>query len=292
MISVERVTKRFGKVRALDDLSLKIEPGEAVALWGINGAGKTTVIRCVLGVIRFTGRVTVGGHDVLRNGKAARNLIGYVPQELAFHEDMRVGTAVRFCAALRQVDIRRCGEMLERVGLQQEGRKRVRELSGGMKQRLALAIALLADPQIIILDEPTSNLDAAARRDGMKMLGELRKAGKTILFASHRADEIAELAERVIVLDAGRLLRECPASEFSPNADGTQLIKLRLPAEQIVGAVDVLRGAGMDAHPNGAGLFVRTPSLDKAKPIHVLSRAQIEVRDFDLLSNDDAGGVL
>lgn len=292
MISVERVTKRFGKVRALDDLSFKVEAGEAVALWGVNGAGKTTIIRCVLGVIQFAGSVAVGGHDVRRDGKAARNLIGYVPQELAFHEDMRVGAAVRFCAALRRVEVRRCGEMLERVGLEREGKKRVRELSGGMKQRLALAIALLADPPIIILDEPTSNLDAGARRDGMKTLGELRKAGKTILFASHRADEITELAERVIVLDAGKLLRECPASEFTPNASGTQLIKLRVATDQIVGAVEVLRGAGMEAQPNGAGLFVRTPSLDKAKPIHVLSRAKIEVRDFDLLSNDEAGGVL
>ena len=288
MITVDHLSKQFGKIRAVDDASFEIAQGRAVALWGTNGAGKTTIIRCVLGVIHFQGSIRIDGHDIRRAGKKARGLIGYVPQELAFHEELRVGAAMRFCASLRRVSTARAVELLERVGLEGNERKRVRELSGGMKQRLALAMALISDPPIIILDEPTSNLDSAARADGIKLLKGLRESGKTLLFASHRPEEITELADEVIVLEKGRVIGRDNAGSFAERIARRHFLRLDVGADRMGDAFEALQAAGLDVSNNGHGLCVRTPASGKAEPIHVLSRASIEVRDFELLTFDES----
>ena len=183
MIHAASVTKRFGRVEAVSDVSFELGDGDALALWGSNGAGKTTLIRCLLGVIRSKGRVTIGGIDAARRGRLARALVGYVPQELSFHDDARLGSSMALFTRLRRVPPRRAIESLETVGLRGHERKRVRDLSGGMKQRLALAVALLSDPPLIILDEPTSNLDADGRGEVVETLERLRGQGMTLLFA-------------------------------------------------------------------------------------------------------------
>ena len=208
MIRAAKIVKRFGRVKAVSDVSFDLEAGGSLALWGSNGAGKTTLIRCVLGVIRFNGNASIGGLSVRRRGRHARAQVGYVPQELAFHDDARLGSAMIFFARLRGVTPARAAESLDAVGLTGHERKRVRDLSGGMKQRLALAVALLSDPPLIILDEPTSNLDAAGRGEVVATLQRLRSAGKTLLFASHRPDEVISLADRILVMERGLVLRD------------------------------------------------------------------------------------
>lgn len=287
MITITQLIKRFGRIRAVDGVSFTVEPGQAVALWGVNGAGKTTIIRCLLGLYRYKGSITVAGFDARRKGKAARRLVGYVPQELAFHDDMRVAHALRFFARIRRVDAARGHALLETVGLAGQEAKRVRELSGGMKQRLALALALISDPPIIILDEPTSNLDAAARADVVRTLVSLKQQGKTILFASHRAEEVAALADRILVLDKGRLTAEQTPTDFrAPRAD-MRVLKLLLATDAVPLAVRTLQAGGYEARANGQGLYVNVPLSAKATPIRILTQAAIDVHDFEFINDHD-----
>lgn len=287
MIRVSHITKRFGRVAAVDDASFTLEAGSSLALWGSNGAGKTTLIRCLLGVIRFRGSITVGGLDVRRLGKQSRALIGYVPQELAFHDDARLGDAMSFFAGLRGVPLSRAAELLESVALAGHERRRVRDLSGGMKQRLALAIALLADPPIIVLDEPTSNLDASGRGEVVERLRGLRSSGKTLLFASHRPDEVLALADRTLVMEQGRVVRDTTPGELWPAGSASATMRLHVEGGLEEAAARVLREAGHPVNLNGHGLCVSTPRHRKGEPIGALERAAIPVRDFELL--DDLG---
>jgi len=285
MIRAAKISKRFGRVEAVADVSFELDSGGALALWGSNGAGKTTLIRCLLGVIRCRGSASIDGVDVRRRGRHARALVGYVPQELAFHDDARLGSAMSFFAGLRRVSRQRASDSLAAVGLAGHERKRVRDLSGGMKQRLALAIALLSDPPVIVLDEPTSNLDAAGRGEVVETLQRLRRDGKTLLFASHRPDEVISLAERVLVLERGRVVRDTTPGELWPTEKPVQVVRLHLTMANESEAADALREAGHAVHLNGQGLCVAVPRDRKAEPIATLARKQIEVRDIEVLDD-------
>lgn len=209
MIHIIDVRKSYNRrTVVLDGTSFHVDVGQAVALWGSNGAGKTTLIRCLLGLVDFNGDIRVAGLDVRRDGKAVRRRVGYVPQEMAFYDDFRVLEAARFIARLRHTERRHCELRLDEQDLLPHSHKRVRELSGGMKQRLALALAMLNDPPVLVLDEPTSNLDTAGRRGLFQLLIGLKNRGKTILFISHRNEEVFGLADRVLTLEGGRVIRD------------------------------------------------------------------------------------
>lgn len=285
MIHVKNITKQFGRVAAVSDVSFDLERGQSIALWGSNGAGKTTLIRCLLGIVRFRGLAAIDGVDVRRRGRLARAAIGYVPQELAFHDDTRLGSAMAFFARLRRVSRERAAESLQTVGLAGHERKRVRDLSGGMKQRLALAVALLSDPPLIILDEPTSNLDAAGRSEVVDTLRRLRADGKTLLFASHRPDEVVSLGDRVLVMEKGRVLSDTTPSELWPTEKPVQVVRLYLSMASEADAAQVLREAGHAVHLNGHGLCVAVPRDQKAEPIATLAGRSIHVRDIELLDD-------
>ncbi|MHC5114370.1 MAG: ABC transporter ATP-binding protein [Planctomycetota bacterium] len=289
MITITGLRKRFGRFTAVDGLSLAVEPGEAVALWGANGAGKTTVIRCVLGLLNFQGRITVDGRDVRRDGKAARRSMGYVPQELALYDDFRLHETLQFFARLKRVPRDRAPVVLREVGLEEHRRKRVRELSGGMKQRLALAVALLADPPVLVLDELTSNLDAAAQAGFMSLLRTLRRGGKTILFTSHHLPEVEILADRVIVMDAGRMKFECGPDELGARVGARCLLKVFIAEGIMDTALDLLKDKGFAATRNGRGLHVEVPVDDKAAPLMTLGAAEIAVRNFEVTDLGPAG---
>jgi ABC-type multidrug transport system ATPase subunit len=284
MITIERLVKRFGPATAVDGVSLEIAAGDAVALWGANGAGKTTVIRCVLGLFRFGGRITVNGHDVLRDGKAARRLIGYVPQELGFYDELRVGEAIRLFARLRGIDRVPVGPVLEHVRIGGQERKRVRELSGGMKQRLALALALLGDPPILVLDEVTASLDAVGREEFVGMIAGLADGGRTLLFASHRADEVATLARRVVVLERGKAVACSAIGSFGTWLGTSSVLTLRVAAERRAEAAVLLREGGFEPRIEPSGLHVAVESARKAVPFRLLADARIAVDDFELVT--------
>lgn len=288
MIRIDAVTKRFGRATAVDRVSLDIPAGDSVALWGVNGAGKTTLIRCVLGLLRFAGRIEVGGHDVLRRGKRARMLIGYVPQELGFYDDLGVAEAVRFFARLKGLAVASTDEVLASVGLAGHAGKRIRELSGGMKQRLALAIAMLGDPPVLVLDEVTASLDACGREEFVSLLSRLSGSGRTMLFASHRVEEVATLARRVVVLEAGRVVSQSDAAGFAQRIGYGSVLHLAMRPGVRQQALDLLAASGFAPRLNGVGLLVPVPPEQKAAPFRVLAEARISVDDFELITDSAA----
>jgi ABC-type multidrug transport system ATPase subunit len=295
VIRIEHLTKRFGRAIAVNDVSISVAAGEGVALWGANGAGKTTIIRCVLGLLRYRGRITVGavggvgGWDATRRGKRARRLIGYVPQELGFYDELCAGEAVRFFARLKGVRVPDAGDELRRVGLDGHERKRIRELSGGMKQRLALAIALIGDPPVLILDEVTASLDACGREEFVALLASLASRGRSLLFASHRIEEVRALADRVIVLDQGRMTADLPPDQLARGSGSGMLLHLRLENGSRTRAIDVLGASGFDATRNGIGILVPVEPEHKGAPLRILAEARIPIIDFEVVGAPGRG---
>lgn len=284
IIRVSHLTKRFGSLKAVDGVSFDVQPGEAVALWGANGAGKTTALRCLLHLTPFSGEVTIAGLDVKKQGKAARFQVGFVPQELSFHDDMTVVETLTFYARLKKVGAGAdFTALLQRLELLEHVRKPVRDLSGGLKQRLALALALLADPPLLILDEPTSNLDIRAREDFLRFLHELRRDGKTLVFSSHRLEEVRALADRVLLLEAGRLVLSAPPRELERELGRVTSLYLSLAPRTVDPAFELLEASGLLVSRNGGhGLRVQVPSGAKAAPLRVLHDAGIDVEDFSV----------
>ena len=289
MIAAEGLTKRYGAVLALDHVSFTIEAGESVALWGANGAGKTTTLRCLLGVQSFDGQLNINGIDVRRDAKRARAAIGYVPQETAFY-DLTVWETLCFFARLKKAPIHQVEVALEQVQLNAQARKRVAMLSGGMKQRLALAAALLADPPILVLDEPTANLDVSAQRDFTSMIQRLNSAGKTIVFSSHRLDEVMALAKRVFVLSEGRLSLECAPHDLVGKLGLQRWLRIWVAGEHKENSLRLLQESGYTSSPNGHTIYVRLPQGSKMTPLRALEAANIPVEDFELVDNDPTHG--
>ncbi len=189
----------------LDGVAFDVARGEAVALVGPNGSGKTSILRCILGLVPFTGRVAVDGHDVVRAPLAARACVAYVPQKAAFG-DVSARDALAFIAAVRRIDRGDIDTALATVGLERHADESVRRFSGGMQQRLSLAAALLADTPVLLLDEPTASLDAEAQATFVGVVERLRRDGRTLLLASHRPEEVERLTERVLHVDRGRIV--------------------------------------------------------------------------------------
>jgi ABC-type multidrug transport system ATPase subunit len=160
--------------------------------------------------------------------------------------------------------------------------KAVRELSGGLKQRLALALALLADPPILVLDEPTSNLDIRAREEFLRFVHELHEAGKTLVFSSHRLEEVKVLADRVLLLEEGRLVLAAPPRELARELGQATTLHVSLPPQAIVPALDVLAAQGLPVSRNGHGVRIQVQAHDKADALRALYEAGISVEDFSV----------
>jgi ABC-type multidrug transport system ATPase subunit len=188
----------------LDHVSFGVGSGESVALVGPNGSGKTSILRCLLGLVPFAGRVEIDGHDIVRQPIAARSLMSYVPQKAAF-SDASAREALTFVAKLRRIDRARIATTLREVGLEARAGERVRTFSGGMQQRLSLAVALLADTPVLLLDEPSASLDHEGQEHFFAIIARLRQRGTTLLLASHRPEEVEALTDRVLHIDRGRI---------------------------------------------------------------------------------------
>jgi Cu-processing system permease protein len=207
MITIESVSKLFGRRAALDRVSLTIEPGEVTLLLGANGAGKSTLLRCLLGITDFQGAIRVNGRDPLKNGREVRAQIGYMPQTGGLHPDLTVEETLRFYAEIRQVALDRVPVLLNEANLTDHATVRVGELSGGMRQRLGFAVALLTDPSILILDEPNASLDRASRDWLAQRLEAAAAEGRTVIASTH-ADRSPAGAFRAITLEDGRVISD------------------------------------------------------------------------------------
>jgi len=203
-IRIHELRVRLGGRPVVDRVSFTLEPGEARALVGPNGSGKTTVLRAVLGLVPYEGTVAILGRDARREPIAARAAIGYVPQRPSFG-DATALEALVLIARLRRLPASRARELLALVDLAEHAEARAATFSGGMQQRLSLAVAMMGDPAVLLLDEPSASLDRAARGRFLETVQRLRVDGHTLLIASHRDDEIVGLTDGVIHLEDGRL---------------------------------------------------------------------------------------
>lgn len=282
MIEIQHLTKRYGRTEVVKDFSLSISEGESVALWGPNGAGKTTVVRCILGLVRYDGTIEIDGLDAQSRGKAVRARMGYVPQELSFYDDMTADDLLDYSASLRHIGPDRIDEVAEMVDLTDHLSKKVRELSGGLKQRLGIAAALIHDPQILLLDEPTSNLDAKARYAVIELLEDMRHQGRTLLVTSHHIDEVGMLVDRVVAMENGRVNVICEPTDLAAKLGLRAWLHLILKNDTADRALKVLENQGFTAKMNSRGILVEVSAQEKGAAVAALQHAGIEIKDLEV----------
>ncbi len=211
MIKIQELTKVYGDLRAIDDLTLELDPGDLFGFIGPNGSGKTTTMRILATLLQPTwGEAYICGYSIYTSPKEIRRLIGFMPDFFGVYDDMKVIEYLEFFAAAYRIKgpARRkvCNKMLEMVDLGYKREALVTSLSRGMTQRLGLARVLLHDPQVLLLDEPASGLDPRARIEIRGLLKELRKLGKTIMVSSHILPELADICNKVGIIERGKLL--------------------------------------------------------------------------------------
>jgi ABC-2 type transport system ATP-binding protein len=286
ILQVSGVRKTYaGGLTALRDINLTIDRGEIFALLGPNGAGKTTLISIICGIVTASaGTITADGHDVVRDYRAARSIIGLVPQELHTDSFESVWATVRFSRGLfgRPRDDAHCEQVLRALSLWEKKDARIMTLSGGMKRRVMIAKALSHDPRILFLDEPTAGVDVELRRDMWQMVRGLRDRGVTIILTTHYIEEAEEMADRIGVINHGELIVVEDKDVLMRKLGKRQLmLQLQQPLSQIpaglVGYPLELADAGhalvftFDAHSRETGI----PAL-----LRNLSELDIEVRDL------------
>jgi len=280
LIKVTDVTKKFGNVVAVDSVTLNVKEGESVALLGANGAGKSTLIKCVLGLLDYKGKIEIQNRDIKENPKLSRSLVGYVPQDPLFY-DMKTVDILHFFGSIRRVDDKRINSILSLVGLEDHGHKLSSELSGGMRQRLSFAVGLLSDPPILMLDEPTSNLDANARGDFLNLVKEHKNQGKTVLFSSHRLDEVYFLADRALFMKSGRVILDEKPQNLATSLGIKVKINLIIPEDSISKATSILNKEGFGGvSRNGSGLYVEVEEGKRVLLLEKLLQAHIPITDF------------
>ncbi|RLG43800.1 MAG: ABC transporter ATP-binding protein [Thermoproteota archaeon] len=210
-VVVEKVTKKYGDVTALDDVSLSVREGEIFGLLGPNGAGKTTLMEIIVGLRRpDSGKVILLGTDVTKKSNEIGHIIGFNPQETMLYDNLTVLENLEFIASLYSFSREKFEERLrilsEMFELSNFLKRRTGKLSGGQKRRASLAASLLHDPPVVVLDEPTVGLDPDARREFWKFIEDMKKEGKTILLSTHYMEEADELCDRVAIMDLGKII--------------------------------------------------------------------------------------
>lgn len=211
MLEIRDLKKRYGNFQALDGLDLEIKKGELFGFVGPNGAGKTTTLKIISGLLApDSGQVRIGGVDALKNNRTLKEKIGYVPDFFGVYDNLKVSEYMEFFASCYGISglqgRRRCELLLAQVKLEDKAEFFVDGLSRGMKQRLCLARALIHDPELLILDEPSSGLDPRTRVEFMMMLKELREQGKTLIVSSHVLSELSELCTDIGIIEQGRMV--------------------------------------------------------------------------------------
>jgi len=230
-IVVDQLTKVFGgNVRAVDRLSFAVEPGSVTGFLGPNGAGKTTTLRMVLGLVHPTGGVATIGGVPYRQLHDPSRIVGAALESSSYHPARSGRNHLRILATVAGLPESRADQVLQMVGLGDAGRRKVRGYSMGMRQRLGLAAALLGDPRVIVLDEPANGLDPDGIRWLRGLLRHLAGEGRTVLISSHQLNEVQEVADRVVILNRGQLVRQGSIAELTAGTDYVIVRSPNLPA--------------------------------------------------------------
>jgi Cu-processing system ATP-binding protein len=214
-IEIKHVSKRYGKIEAVRDVTLDLAPGEATALVGHNGAGKTTLLKLMLGLVHPTaGTIRVLGDNPAAGEFAARRKLGYLPENVSFNAALTGHEILSFYARLKGEPVAKALGLLDRVGLGSASARRVATYSKGMRQRLGLAQALIGKPQVLLLDEPTTGLDPELRLSFYEIVQALRDRGATVVLSSHALAELGEHADRVVIMSHGAMVAHGSINEL------------------------------------------------------------------------------
>jgi ABC-2 type transport system ATP-binding protein len=262
MIEVSNLLKTYPGVTAVDGLTFRVEKGEVVGFLGPNGAGKTTTMRILTGFLAPTsGSASVAGFDILQKSLEVRRRVGYLPENNPLYTEMRVEEYLRFRARVKGVERANreaaVGAAIERVGLPERRRSIIQHLSKGLRQRVGLADAILADPEIVILDEPTIGLDPTQVREVRELVRELGR-DRTVLLSSHILSEVEKVCRRVLILRGGKLVEQGTPDEIAFRLRRTTRIRLEVRApdgaavkravEEIPTVLRVIQGTKADLH--------------------------------------------
>jgi ABC-2 type transport system ATP-binding protein len=267
-ITVRDLRKRYGEYEAVRGISFELSRGEVFGLLGPNGAGKTTTVEILEGYReRSGGEVTVLGHDPAERERSLLERVGIVLQGSAFYPNATVSEAVEQFAKYYPHP-RDPREMVELVGLEEKAGARIKSLSGGQRRRLDLALALVGDPELIFLDEPTTGFDPAARRTAWHVIESLKESGKTVLLTTHYLDEAQELSDRVAIIKDGVIVAEGPPSELSPESARYRIAynenghRVELDTDDPTELLHRLTGEALESGRRLEGLTVSRPTLE------------------------------
>jgi ABC-2 type transport system ATP-binding protein len=260
VITIQGLTKRFGEVVAVDDLSFEVDQGTVVGFLGPNGAGKTTTLRTLLGLVTPTaGTARIDGRPYRELADPVRH-VGAVLEASSFHPGRSARNHLRVVATAAGLPLARADAVLEQVGLAGAARRRVGGFSLGMRQRLGLATALLGDPRVLILDEPANGLDPEGVHWLRGLLRQLADQGRTVLVSSHVLAEVAQTVDQVVIIARGRLVTQSTLAALTARTD--QLVRVRTPQAETLRPL--LAAQGIHADPDGADQLVAAGTTTEA----------------------------
>ncbi len=303
MIKVSHLSKHFGDKKAVDDISFTLGKGEVVGFLGPNGAGKTTTMNMLTGYTSSTsGQILINGHDILEEPLEAKKCIGYLPEQPPLYVNMTVEEYLLFVYALKKVTLPRrkhLNAVLELARISHVKDRLIRNLSKGYRQRVGLAQALIGDPEILILDEPTVGLDPVQMVEMRTLISDLGKE-RTVILSSHILPEISAVCERVIIINGGKIIAEGSADDLEKNMLGTNslLLSAEGSAEEIVPIIKAIDGVTSvtvvdDTYRIDSSKDIRNSlfaALSAAnKPILMLKDASVSLEDIfiNLVSKED-----
>ncbi len=283
VVAIRGLTKRYGNLLALDEVSLEIRQGEIFGLLGPNGAGKSTLIGCITGlVVPTSGSATVLGWDVSRDYDKTRQVVGLVPQEINYDPFFTVEETLRIQAGYFGVRLSdaKLDELLEAMDLASRRKMGTRALSGGMKRRLLIAKALVHEPKVLFLDEPTAGVDVELRRDLWAYVRRLRERGTTIVLTTHYLEEAEALSDRIGLIDRGRLLLVEETSTLMAKL-GRKTLVLHL-SERVEELPAALREAGAEIAAEGREIRVVRPAAEElGHLVRAAADAGLAIRDVE-----------
>jgi ABC-2 type transport system ATP-binding protein len=247
MLLVENLVKNYGELTAVDDVSFEAQAGAVFGLLGPNGAGKSTAINCISGLLTPTaGRVAVDGHDVVKDGKAARAALGVVPQELALYDDLPAIDNLRYWGkayGMRGKALEdRVATVLEKIGLADRAKDLPKEFSGGMKRRLNFGCGIVHEPKLLLLDEPTVGVDPQSRAKLFDLVEAHREAGACVLYTTHYMEEAERLCDSLAIIDHGKVIAYGTVAELKAQLGARDALQLsgQFPGDTTKAAIDSL----------------------------------------------------
>ncbi len=282
VIETRELTKQYGDVLAVKDLSLQVKKGEIFSLLGPNGAGKTTIIKALLGIIVPTrGKTFIMNHNVQEKGKVARKYVGYLPEVVSFYDNLTALQTLSFYAELQGANKQESQELLNELGLGDHATRKVGGYSKGMVQRLGIAQAIIGKPPVLILDEPTSGLDPRGAWEIRKKIRELNKEGTTIFLSSHILSEVQEVSHRVGILHHGALMALDTVDKLSKKLDLQPKIQIELQKapKNIISYIKKIKGV-RDAKIKDNILEVQCDHTVKAQIITALEDKEVGITNF------------